>query len=263
MTSAGTRVSRPARAVVGALGACLACALPASAAPTSATIAGSLQSELGCPGDWMPDCPLTGLTENTNDGVWRGTFDLPAGAFEYKLALDGSWNENYGLHGEPNGANLPLTLLEPRTVRFYYHPETHWVTDDVHGLIASLAGTFQSELGCPSDWHPGCLRSWLQDVDGDGVYEFETTALPAGAYASRIAIREGWDEHYGEGGTREGADLAFSVPFDGAAMHFRFDGETKLLTVQAPEPSAALAALFAAGGLAGLRHRIGSSSRST
>ena len=30
--------------------------------PTSVTIAGSLQSELGCPGDWQPDCGITHLT---------------------------------------------------------------------------------------------------------------------------------------------------------------------------------------------------------
>lgn len=28
-------------------------------APTAVTIAGSLQSELGCPSDWQPDCAAT------------------------------------------------------------------------------------------------------------------------------------------------------------------------------------------------------------
>ena len=51
-------------------------------------------------------------------------------------------------------------------------------------------GSFQSELGCPGDWQPDCLRSWLQDPDGDGTYSFETTALPAGSYESKVAIDE-------------------------------------------------------------------------
>ena len=40
--------------------------------PASVAIAGSLQDELGCPGDWQPDCAATELTEATQDAVWRG-----------------------------------------------------------------------------------------------------------------------------------------------------------------------------------------------
>ena len=31
-------------------------------APASVAIAGSLQSELGCPGDWQPECAVTDLS---------------------------------------------------------------------------------------------------------------------------------------------------------------------------------------------------------
>ena len=44
----------------------------ATTAPTSATIAGDLQSELGCPGDWAPDCSATDLTPT--DGVFVRSF---------------------------------------------------------------------------------------------------------------------------------------------------------------------------------------------
>ena len=47
--------------------------------PTSVTIAGSLQSELGCPGDWQPDCANTHLTYDVSDDVWQGTFPVPGG----------------------------------------------------------------------------------------------------------------------------------------------------------------------------------------
>ena len=56
--------------------------------PTSVTIAGSLQSELGCPGDWQPDCAATHLAYDSNDDVWQGTFSVPAGSWEYKAALN-------------------------------------------------------------------------------------------------------------------------------------------------------------------------------
>jgi len=64
--------------------------------PTSVTIAGSLQSELGCPGDWQPECVATQLTYDASDTVWQGSFAVPAGSWEYKAPLNGGWTENYG-----------------------------------------------------------------------------------------------------------------------------------------------------------------------
>ena len=78
--------------------------------PTSVTIAGSLQSEAGCGGDWDPACATTHLTYDAGDDVWQGTFTLPAGSYEYKAALNNAWDENYGLHAVSNGANIPLDL---------------------------------------------------------------------------------------------------------------------------------------------------------
>ena len=72
--------------------------------PTSVTVAGSLQSEAGCPGDWDPTCAATHLTYDAGDDVWQGTFALPAGSYEYKAALNDAWDENYGLHAAPGGA---------------------------------------------------------------------------------------------------------------------------------------------------------------
>src|SRR5438477_11907356 len=64
--------------------------------PTSVTIAGDLQSELGCSGDWDPTCATTHLTYDSNDAVWQGTFSVPSGSWQYKAALNDSWSENYG-----------------------------------------------------------------------------------------------------------------------------------------------------------------------
>ena len=48
--------------------------------PTSVTIAGSLQSELGCAGDWDPGCAATHLEYDAADGVWQKAFPVPAGS---------------------------------------------------------------------------------------------------------------------------------------------------------------------------------------
>jgi len=82
--------------------------------PTSVTVAGSSQSELGCPGDWQPDCALTHLGFDAQDGVWEGTFALPAGSWEYKAALNDSWAENYGANATRDGPNIPLSLAGSR-----------------------------------------------------------------------------------------------------------------------------------------------------
>ena len=68
--------------------------------PSAVALVGSLQSELGCPGDWQPECPQTRLQPVAGSpGVFRATFDVPAGNYEYKVALNGTWDENYGAGG--------------------------------------------------------------------------------------------------------------------------------------------------------------------
>ena len=98
-------------------------------------------------------------------------------------------------------------------------------------MIAVAPGSFQSELGCPGDWDPSCLRSWLQDPDGDGIYSFETTALPAGSYEAKVAINEGWDENYGAGRRPGRPNISVHVPADNADTTFTYNAATHVLTV--------------------------------
>ncbi|AHG89807.1 hypothetical protein J421_2270 [Gemmatirosa kalamazoonensis] len=199
--------------------------------PTSVTVAGSFQSELGCAGDWDPACAVTHLTYDAGDDVWQGTWTLPAGSWEYKAALNGAWDENYGLHAQLGGANIPLAVATARSVKFYYDHKSHWITDDVGSVIVSAPGSFQHTLGCAGDWDPGCLRSWLQDPDGDGTYDFSTSAIPAGSYETKAAIGEAWDENYGQGGVRDGANIPFTVHANGDLVTFRYVSSTHVLTV--------------------------------
>lgn len=233
------RAMRASRAILTAavLVLLLASGAPAShtPAPTTVTIAGSLQSELGCPGDWQPDCAATQLAYDAGDDAWQASFAVPAGSWDYKAALNGGWDENYGSNAAPGGANIALALPAARTVKFYYDHESHWITDDVTSTIAVAPGSFQSELGCPGDWDPGCLRSWLQDPDGDGTYSFSTAALPAGSYETKVAIAESWDENYGRGGAPNGANIPFTVT-TGATVTFTYVAATHVLTVAVVSP---------------------------
>src|SRR4051794_559116 len=229
--------------VVAGLLAMLPASASSSPAPVSVTIAGSLQSEAGCPGDWDPACPDTRLSYDATDDVWQGTFSLPPAGYEYKAALNGNWDENYGLHAVLNGANIPLSVPSTSNVKFYYDHKTHWATDNLSTPIPVAVGDFQSELGCSGDWDPGCLRSWLEDPDGNGIATFETTALPAGSYEAKVAVNEGWDENYGAGGAPGGTNIAFSVPADNAKVTFSYDTSSHALTISVADPQGAPGAL--------------------
>jgi alpha-amylase len=76
----------------------------------SVTVAGSLQDELGCPADWDPACAATHLAFDSSDGRWHGTFELPEGSYDWKVAIDDSWDVNYGAGGAAGGGNLTLVV---------------------------------------------------------------------------------------------------------------------------------------------------------
>ena len=221
--------------------------LPASASstpdPTSVTVAGDLQSEAGCASDWDPACAATHLTYDASDDVWQGMFSLPAGNYQYKAALNDSWDENYGLHAVRGGDNIPLSLPQAASVKFYYDHKTHWITDNHSTPIPVAVGDFQSELGCPGDWQPDCLRSWLEDPAGSGTATFETTALPAGSYQAKVAVNESWAENYGAGGAPNGDNIPFSVPTDHAKVTFSYDTTSHVLTISVADPQGAPGAL--------------------
>ena len=205
--------------------------------PASVTVAGTIQSVLGCPGDWQPECQDTGLNFDPENNIWLRSWVLPAGAYEYKAALNGSWDLNYGLGAERDGPNIPLELSEETRVTFYFDYNSGWITDDVNSLIATVPGSYQGEVGCPGEWAPDCMRSWLQDPDGDGIYVYETTYIGAGSYEAKVAINRSWDQNYGVDGAPGGANIPFDVP-ESALVRFLWDSATQVMSVEteaAPE----------------------------
>ena len=226
-----------AAALLGLLVSALRPALPAKAADASrkitVSIPGTIQSKLGCSGDWDPACEKTFLAYDAASDVYKGEFKIPPGAYEYKAAIDQSWGENYGLNARQGGPNIPLTVANQPSVKFYYDDKTHWVTDNINSVIAVVVGNFQSKLGCANDFDPTCFQTWLQDPEGTGVYSFKTTAIPAGAYMAKVALNESMDETYGVEGVKNGQNLNFTVPANGTEVYFGYDPGTHRLTIGA------------------------------
>ena len=198
------------------------------------SIPGTLNSELGCPGDWQPECAAIRLTHRGN-GVYSGTFAVPAGDWLYKIAIDGSWTENYGAGGVADGDNVAFSLASPANVTFVYDDATKWFTSSAQGPLITLPGSYQSEVGCPGDWQPDCVVTSLQDKDGDGIYTYTTSAIPAGSFEVKVAHNLGWDENYGVGGVPGGANIPFTAP-GGKPITFTYDIASHVLTVEVTDP---------------------------
>jgi hypothetical protein len=224
------------RSVTAAL---VALAVATTAAPTSAlatspgavTLSGTFQTESGCASDWDPSCVHTDLVYDAADDVWQGLLTVPAGSHEYKVALDHTWDQNYGARATPNGPNIGFSLASTGPVKFYYDHETHWATDNLGSTIVTTPGSMQSELGCAGDWDPGCLRSWLEDTDDDSIYTMTTSALAAGDYEMKATINESWDVNFGAGGAVNGPNIGFTVHKGYTPVTLRFVESTHVLSV--------------------------------
>ncbi|MDG4824771.1 pullulanase-type alpha-1,6-glucosidase [Asanoa sp. WMMD1127] len=182
------RRARRRVAVVGVVGLLLSLvAAPAFAdhtpLPSQVTLVGSLQSELGCPGDWQPSCGETGLAPVAGSpGLFRASFTVPAGAWEYKVALNGSWDENYGAGGAPGGANIPLTA-PGGVLTFTYDHATHRIVDDAPRALGAESAAHWVRRGLIA-WQPpaSAVRFALYTAPSGGM------SVADGAVVGGVAV---------------------------------------------------------------------------
>jgi hypothetical protein len=164
------------------------------------------------------------------DRIWRLTVDLPAGKYEYKAALNGGWDENYGADGQLNGQNIVLDH-PGGPVTFRYDNSTHLLTTvyaSQQPAAVAAAGSMDSELGCASDWEPACAQAQLTLDPADLVWKLTIPDLPAGSYEFKAALNKSWDVSYGAGGASPGANIVFE--HDGGPVTFRYDHVTHVIT---------------------------------
>ena len=115
-------------ALVAALGLVSLPSTPAQAAVRTAALVGSLQSELGCPGDWQPECATTELAKDATGTTYSAVFSVPQGSWEFKVALNDSRDESYRADGTKGDANSPLVLAGTTDLRVVYDDTTHKTT---------------------------------------------------------------------------------------------------------------------------------------
>lgn len=206
-------------------------------AQTKVVIPGTFQSELGCVessnnyyGDWDPNCDYTSLTFDANTGLWTGTFKIPAGCHQYKVAIDGSWSLNYGEFGIESGANMQLSIPEETMVTFNYNPDSHIVqTSPIStGFSVSclpqvvLTGSFQNELGCSTDWDASCTNSALTYNSTSGQFEGDFS-IPEGCYEFRVVHNGEWINSFGKLGHNNDQNYIINIPNGNSSVHFSYD----------------------------------------
>lgn len=202
------------------------------AQPETVTVAGSLNTELGCPEDWQASCEQAFMSYEPTHRLWQlRARNLPAGTYEFKAALNGTWDENYGAGGEPNGPNVVFTHTGG-AVTFLYDHATNVISAVTAGqqpAAVSVPGSLNSELGCPGDWMPDCAQAQLALDPSDGIWKLSVPDLAAGSYEFKAAINGSWAENYGLGGAVNGSNITLN--HDGGPVTFRYDHASHLITV--------------------------------
>ncbi|MFF2877670.1 alpha-amylase family glycosyl hydrolase [Gottfriedia sp. NPDC057991] len=187
-------------------------------------LVGSFQKLLGNSGDWDPSSHQTEMVYKGN-GLYTFTGTLPAGEYEYKIAIGGNWSENYGEGGNPGGNNIKLILSEQKDVTFYYNDNTHSITDSTHYTpIAEekqprLVGTIQPAINAGPAWSPADSTAFLKDDNFKNIYSF-TTKVPSGTYEYKIVLGKDWTESYPT------SNLKLSITSE-TTITFFFNNQTK------------------------------------
>ncbi len=73
--------------------------------PAAVAVAGDFNVLLGAPGNWAPQYDESQMQLDEVDQLWKLAAELPAGSYSFKIAINRSWDENYGAFGAFDGAN--------------------------------------------------------------------------------------------------------------------------------------------------------------
>lgn len=73
--------------------------------PAAVAVAGDFNILLGAPANWAPQYDESQMELDLVDQLWKLAADVPAGSYSFKIALNRSWDVNYGAFGAFDGAN--------------------------------------------------------------------------------------------------------------------------------------------------------------
>ncbi len=127
------------------------------------------------------DAASNQMTYDPALGLYVYTFQaVPAAGYEFKIAINGTWDENYGAGGKFEGSNIAVTVPETMDVTVYYNAQTHYAVTNVTYVFAdiTLSGT-----GIPEGVK-------LTDKGLTGIYSV-TVDMKAGTYTDVMLTYDG------------------------------------------------------------------------
>ncbi len=151
------------------------------------------------------------LEYDAERGLYTITFeDVIPGTYEYKIAVNGGWGENYGAGGEKDGGNMSVTVTETQDVTFWYSDSSHRVVCSVNydiDAVVTLSGTGITE------------GTRLTDTELDGLFT-ATVYLSAGKYTDLKIVCGEVEVAFHEFIITEGKNVTFSFdPSTGMGYH--------------------------------------------
>jgi arabinogalactan oligomer / maltooligosaccharide transport system substrate-binding protein len=204
----------------------------------SAFVAGTMQTQLGCDEDWMPDCDATALAYDEASNTWSGTFDLTKGAYEYKVTVNGSWDVSFpeGMDG-----NKTLNLAEDAPVTITFDPVSKEIVAESEGLAEPPSASVEGGLVIWADENrAGPLRELADEFEAEygieivveelamgDVRDIFTVAAPAGEGPDIIVGAHDWLGELGASGLLAPLDLGDkAAEFAPAALEaFTYQGD--------------------------------------
>ena len=174
------------------------------------------------------DAASNQMTYDAELSLFVYTFeDVPAANYEYKIAINGSWDENYGAGGVRDGSNYAVTVPETMDVTVYYNHTTHLSVTSVTYVFTdiTLSGT-------------GIDTIKLADQGLTGIYS-GTVFMAAGTYTDVKLTMDGQEYAFAEIVVDSGKDVTFymdpitglyycdasNTPIDTAAVFFDSQSE--------------------------------------
>ena len=89
--------------------------------PEAVAVAGDFNVLLGAPANWAPQYDESQMELDLVDQLWKIAADLPAGTYSFKIALNRSWDVNFGAFGAFDGANHEVHHSGGQLVIHYDH----------------------------------------------------------------------------------------------------------------------------------------------
>lgn len=116
---------------------------------------------------WNPAKESETMTYKGN-GIYTLTVkDVGAASYQYKIAIGGNWDENYGADGVEHGGNIDLSVTETQDVTFTYNDVSHMVVNSVDYIFAKIS------------------------VAGKGVKAKLSDELLKGIYSTTVSLKPG------------------------------------------------------------------------